>query len=109
MFLGMDRLEKFINKITSVYSIKNTKVAAKIDKLQYRGLHAAFQAKNFARLINDSSIDEIYTSALIIPISELMYWHLDPINAQKVEILIHKEKKLIHNFKLRYLALVIMN
>ncbi len=93
MFLGMDRLEKFINKITSVYSIKNTKIAAKIDKLQYRGLHAAFQAKNFARLINDSSIDEIYTSALISPISELMCWHLDPINAQKVEILIHKEKK----------------
>ena len=93
MFLGMDRLEKFINNITSVYSIKNRKIAAKIDKLQYRGIHAAFQAKNFARLINDSSIDEIYTSALISPISELMCWHLDPIKAQKVELLIHKEKK----------------
>ncbi|MBE9526800.1 MAG: HDOD domain-containing protein [Proteobacteria bacterium] len=93
MFLGMDRLEKFINKITSVYNIKNSKVAAKIDKLQYRGLHAAFQAKNFARLINDSSIDEIYSSALISPISELMCWHLDPVKAQKVELLIHKEKK----------------
>ena len=94
MFLGMDRLEKFINKISSVYSIKNSNVAAKIDKLQYRGLHAAFQAENFARLIiNDSSIDEIYTSALISPISELMCWYLDPIKAQKVELLIHKEQK----------------
>ena len=93
MFLGMDRLEKFINKITSVYSLKNTKVAAKIDKLQYRGVHAAFQARNFAQLLNDSSIDEIYTSALISPLSELMCWHLDPVKAQKVELLIHKDNK----------------
>jgi len=92
MFLGMDRLEKFINSITSVYSIKNKKVAKKIDKLQYRGIHAAFQARNLATLINNSAIDEIYTSALISPISELICWFLEPVKAQKVELLIHKEK-----------------
>jgi len=93
MFLGMDRLEKFINNITSVYSIKNTKVAAKFDKLQYRGIHAAFQANNLAQLVNEPSVDEIYTSALISPLSELMCWYLDPVKAQKVELLIHKQKK----------------
>ncbi|MCU7837463.1 MAG: HDOD domain-containing protein [gamma proteobacterium symbiont of Taylorina sp.] len=93
MFLGMDRLEKFINNISSVYSIKNRKVAEKINRLQYRGIHAAFQAKNLALLINDSAIDEIYTSALISPLSELMCWFLEPVKAQKVELLVHHKNR----------------
>ena len=89
MFLGMDRLEKFINKISSVYSIKNKAVASKITQLQYRGVHAAFQARNFSRMLNVSSENEVYTSSLITPLSELLCWNIEPENAQKVELLIH--------------------
>lgn len=91
MFLGMDKLEKFISRITSVYSIKDKKVADKIIRLQHRGVHAAFQAQNFARMVNSSALEEIYTSALITPLSELICWHIEPIKAQKVELLIHKK------------------
>ena len=91
MFLGMDRLEKFIDNITSLYSVSNKKVADKLARLQHRGVHAAFQAQNFAQLINDSSVSEIYTSALVTPISELVCWHLEPVKAQKVELLIYQE------------------
>lgn len=94
MFLGMNRLESFIHNITSLKSIKNKNIAARINQLQYRGLHAAFQAQNFALLINDdSSISEIYTSALVSPLAELICWYLEPVKAQKVELLIHKEHK----------------
>lgn len=93
MFLGMERLEKFIGKITSIYTIKNKKIAAKIVSLQHRGVHAAFQAQNFARLSNDSSVNEIYTSTLVTPLSELICWHLEPLKAQKVELLIHQDNK----------------
>lgn len=94
MFLGMDRLESFIHNITSIKSIKNKNIAARINQLQYRGLHAAFQAKNFALLINDDlSISEIYTSALVSPLAELICWYLEPVKAQKVELLIHKKNK----------------
>ncbi|MCK5536328.1 MAG: HDOD domain-containing protein, partial [Bacteroidales bacterium] len=89
MFLGMDRLERFINNITSLYSVSNRKIADKLSRLQHRGVHAAFQAKNFARLINDSSVAEIYTSALVTPVSELVCWHLEPLKAQKVELLVY--------------------
>lgn len=89
MFLGMDRLEQFIDKITSLYSVSNRKIADKLSRLQHRGVHAAFQAKNFAHLINDSSVAEIYTSALVTPISELICWHLEPIKAQKVELSVY--------------------
>lgn len=91
MFLGMERLEKFIDSVTSLYSVKNKKVADKLSRLQHRGVHAAYQAQNFAQLINDSSISEIYTSALVTPISELVCWHIDPVKAQKVELLVFKE------------------
>jgi len=93
MFLGMDRLENFIQNITSIKSLKNKKIADKINQLQYRGIHAAFQAQNFAQLINESSVNEIYTSALVTPLSELICWNLEPIKTQKVELLIHKENK----------------
>ncbi len=93
MFLGMERLEKFIGKITSIYTIKNKKIADKIISLQHRGVHAAFQAQNFAHLINDSLVNEIYTSTLVSPLSELVCWHLEPVKAQKVELLIHKDNK----------------
>ncbi len=92
MFLGMERLEKFLNNITSLHRIKSKKVAAKFAQLQHRGVHAAYQAQNFAQLINDSSVDEIYTSALVSPISELVCWYLDPIKAQKVELLVYRQK-----------------
>ncbi len=94
MFLGMDRLERFIHKITSIKSIKNKNIAARMNQLQYRGLHAAFQAQNFALLSNDDlPVSEIYTSALVSPLSELICWYLEPLKAQKVELLIHKENK----------------
>jgi len=92
MFLGMERLEKFISNITSLYSVNNKKIADKIARLQHRGVHAAFQAQNFAQLINDTSVDEIYTSALVSPLSELICWHLAPIKAQKVELLVFHKK-----------------
>ena len=91
MFLGMDKLEMFIDRITSVYSIKDKKVADKLVRLQHRGVHAAFQAQNFAKLINASATEEVYTSALITPLSELICWHIEPMKAQKVELLIHKK------------------
>ena len=93
MFLGMDRLEKFINKITSIYSIKDRAIANKIVQLQYRGVHAAFQAQNFARMLNVSNENEVYTSTLITPLSELLCWHLEPIKAQKVELLVHRKQQ----------------
>ena len=92
MFLGMERLENFISNITSLHSVKNIKIADKIARLQHRGVHAAYQAQNFAHLINDSSVDEIYTSTLVSPISELVCWHLEPIKAQKVELLVFRKK-----------------
>ncbi len=92
MFLGMDRLEKFINKITSIYSLKNKNIANKIIRLQYRGVHAAFQARNFATMLNVSSIEEVYTSTLISPLSELLCWNQEPVKAQKVELLIHNKQ-----------------
>lgn len=91
MFLGMERLEKFIGNITSLYSVSNKKVADKLARLQHRGVHAAFQAQNFAQLIKNSSLSEIYTSTLVTPISELICWHIDPLKAQKVELLVFKE------------------
>ena len=91
MFLGMDKLEKFIDRITSVYSIKDKNVADKLVRLQHRGVHAAFQAQNFATLVNASASEEVYTSALITPLSELICWHIEPVKAQKVELLIHKK------------------
>ena len=91
MFLGMDKLEKFIDRITSVYSIKDKNVADKLVRLQHRGVHAAFQARNFATLVNASASEEVYTSALITPLSELICWHIEPVKAQKVELLIHKK------------------
>lgn len=91
MFLGMERLEKFIGNITSLYSVSNKKVADKLARLQHRGVHAAFQAQNFAQLIKNSSVSEIYTSTLVTPISELICWHIDPLKAQKVELLVFKE------------------
>lgn len=91
MFLGMDRLEKFISNITSLYSVQNKKVADKLSRLQHRGVHAAFQAQSFAQLINNSSDREIYTSALVSPVSELLCWHLEPLKAQKVELLICRD------------------
>ncbi len=93
MFLGMDRLEKFINKVTSVYSIKNKAIANKMVQLQYRGVHAAFQAQNFARMLNVSNENEVYTSTLITPLSELLCWHLEPVKAQKVELLVHRKQQ----------------
>ena len=93
MFLGMDRLEKFINKVTSVNSIKNPSLASKIIQLQYRGVHAAFQAQNFARMLNVSNENEVYTSSLITPLSELLCWHLEPVKAQKVELLVHRKQQ----------------
>ncbi|RKZ95316.1 MAG: hypothetical protein DRQ43_05605 [Gammaproteobacteria bacterium] len=92
MLLGMERLEKFIGNITSLYSVSNKKVADKLSRLQHRGVHTAFQAQNFAQLIKDSSVSEIYTSSLVTPISELICWHLEPVKAQKVELLVFKEK-----------------
>ncbi|MCU7939902.1 MAG: HDOD domain-containing protein [gamma proteobacterium symbiont of Bathyaustriella thionipta] len=92
MFLGMERLEQFIANITSLYSVTNKKIADKLSRLQHRGVHAAFQAQNFAHMINDSSVSEIYTSALVTPVSELVCWHLEPLKAQKVELLVFKEK-----------------
>ncbi len=91
MFLGMDRLEKFINKITSIYSIKNQAVANKIVQLQYRGVHTAFQARNFSRMLNVSSENEVYASALITPLSELLCWYLEPVQAQKVDLLTRRK------------------
>lgn len=91
MFLGMERLEKFIDRITSLHSVRNKKIADKLARLLHRGVHAAFQAQNFARLLNDSAIDEIYTSTLVTPISELICWHLEPLKAQKVELLVYKK------------------
>ncbi len=92
MFLGMDRLEKFIHKITSIYSIKNKNIANKIIELQYRGVHAAFQARNFAYMLNVSSVEEVYTSTLITPLSELLCWNQEPVKAQQVELLIHNNQ-----------------
>ncbi len=92
MFLGMERLEKFIGNISSLHRVKSKKVAAKIARLQHRGIHAAYQAQNFAQLINESSVEEIYTSALVSPISELVCWHLEPVKAQKVELLVYQKK-----------------
>ncbi|MCW8932882.1 MAG: HDOD domain-containing protein [Gammaproteobacteria bacterium] len=92
MFLGMERLERFIDNITSLYSVKNVKVADKIARLQHRGVLAAYQAQNFAQLIDDSSVEEIYTSTLVSPISELICWHLEPVKAQKVELLVFRKK-----------------
>ncbi len=91
MFLGMERLEKFIERVSSLHRVKNKKVADKLARLLHRGVHAAFQAQNFAHLLKDSAIDEIYTSALVTPISELVCWHLEPVKAQKVELLVYKE------------------
>ncbi len=93
MFLGMDRLEKFINKITSIYSIKDRAIANKIVQLQYRGVHAAFQARNFSRMLNVSTEAEVYTSTLITPLSELLCWHLEPVKAQKVELLVYRKQQ----------------
>ncbi|MCK5662004.1 MAG: HDOD domain-containing protein [Thiotrichaceae bacterium] len=93
MVLGMERLEKFIGNVTSLYSVKNKKVADKLSRLQHRGVHAAFQAQNFAQLIKESSDSEIYTSTLVTPISELLCWHLEPVKAQKVELLVYKQKQ----------------
>jgi len=93
MFLGMERLEKFINKISSVYTIKDKNIADKIVRLQHRGVHAAFQAQNLALMVNAPSVEDIYTSTLITPLSELVCWNLDPVKAQKVELLIHKQQK----------------
>ncbi|MCP3851599.1 MAG: HDOD domain-containing protein [Gammaproteobacteria bacterium] len=92
MFLGMERLEKFITNIKSLYSVKDKKIADKLSRLQHRGVLAAYLSQNFAQLLNDSSIDEIYTSSLVSPLSELICWHLAPLKAQKVETLIFKHK-----------------
>jgi len=92
MFLGMERLEKFISKITSLHSVKEKKIADKLSRLQHRGVLAAYIAQNFAQLVNDSSVDEIYTSTLVTPLSELVCWYLAPLKAQKVETLIYKHK-----------------
>lgn len=89
MFLGMERLETFIGNIKSLHSVKNKKVADKLARLQHRGVHAAYQAQNFAQLFNDTSIEEIYTSTLVSPLSELICWHLAPVMAQKVELLVY--------------------
>ncbi len=91
MFLGMERLEQFIAKISSLYNIANKKIADKLARLQHRGVHAAFQAYNFAHLINDSTPNEVYTSTLLTPLSELVCWFLEPIKAQQVELLVYQK------------------
>ncbi|WP_214660653.1 HDOD domain-containing protein [sulfur-oxidizing endosymbiont of Gigantopelta aegis] len=93
MFLGMERLEQFIENVNSLYRVKDIKVADKLARLLHRGVHAAYQAQGFAQLIDDSSVDEIYTSTLVTPISELLCWYLDPIKAQTVELLVYKQQK----------------
>jgi HD-like signal output (HDOD) protein len=90
MFLGMERLENYINNIKSLHSVKNLAVANKLMSLQYRGLHAAYQADNLARLLSSSAQDEIYISALLTPLSDLLCWYLEPEKAQKVELFIHQ-------------------
>jgi HD-like signal output (HDOD) protein len=89
MLLGTDNIEKCISKLTTLKTIKNRDIANKIEQLACRSLHCAYQARHLARLMKDSAEEEIFLSALMMSLSEILVWFISPTKAQQYELLVY--------------------
>jgi len=93
LLLGIDNIDRCIKDLKPLSSLKNKKIANKIEHLACRGLHTAYQAKNLAQIMRSRSAEAIYLSALMMPLAELLVWHIEPKKAQKVELLVFQEQQ----------------
>ncbi|MFK5894697.1 MAG: HDOD domain-containing protein [Pseudomonadota bacterium] len=91
MLLGIDNIEKCIAKLTTLNNIETPVIAYKLEQLACRSLHCAYQARNMARLINDKAEDEVFLSALMMSLTELLVWFISPRQAQQYEFLIYTQ------------------
>jgi len=93
LLLGIDNIDRCLKDLKPLESIKNQNIAKKLEQLACRGLHTAFQARNLARLMRSKAGEAIYLSALMMPLADLLVWHIAPKKAQKVELLVFKEQQ----------------
>jgi HD-like signal output (HDOD) protein len=98
MLLGITNIKKCISSLVSLQKIKtdlpqkdNKSVISKIEQLACRSLHCAYQAKHLAQLMHSNAEEEIFHSALMMSLAELLVWHNNPQQAQKYELLIHTQ------------------
>jgi HD-like signal output (HDOD) protein len=98
MLLGVDNINKCISSLRSIKEIKTTlsekdnkAIINKIEQIACRSLHCGYQARHLARLMNDSAAEEVFLSALMMSLAELLVWYINPQQAQKYELLIHTQ------------------
>ncbi|MFK5892346.1 MAG: HDOD domain-containing protein [Pseudomonadota bacterium] len=98
MLLGMDNIEKCISSLNSLKEIKtslatkdNKALINKIEQIASRSLHCAYQARNLARLMHDSADEDVFLSALMMSLADLLVWYISPQQAQKYEQLIYTQ------------------
>ncbi|MFK5986157.1 MAG: HDOD domain-containing protein [Pseudomonadota bacterium] len=95
MLLGIDNIEKCIKKLKPLSQIQDKAVIQKIEQLACRSLHCANQAKHLAHLMHDSAEEEVFLSALMMSLADLLVWYISPRQAQKYELLITDNKNTI--------------
>ena len=98
MLLGISNIEKCISSLISLKKIKSSlaekdhkALICKIELIACRSLHCAYQARHLARLMHSNAEEEIYISALMMSLAELLVWYIHPRQAQKYELLIHTQ------------------
>ncbi len=128
MLLGFDQINHYIGKISSLEKYPNKAIATKLESLAIRSLFCAFQARNIAeisrdkpvvqasikasqmkkqakkdmtKMVGEKNTDEIFFSALLMSLPEIIVWHLYPQQAQKYELLVYRQNMPQENAQLK--------
>ena len=91
MLLGFTQIENFIKQTRGLDKYPHPAVKNKLRLLAFRGFFSAHQARNLARILREKNQDQIFFSALLMPIPEILLWHLQAEQSQRYEILIHEK------------------
>ncbi len=91
MLLGIDNIRGCISKLHPLSQIKNKAIEGKIEQIACRSLHCAYQARHLAKLMRvktKEAEEDVFLSALMMSLAELLVWFISPRQAQKYELLI---------------------
>jgi len=98
MVLGLSNIEKCISSLVSLKKIKtslspkdNKALIQKIEQIACRSLHCAYQAQHLAKLMHSNAKEDIFNSALMMSLAELLIWHNSPQQAQQYELLVYTQ------------------